>query len=478
MKVLLIAPQDNKIVPPFSRSKLKPTPSFSGHAFPFGLSYLAAYVQQFGHQVSILDTLSNDLNLKQIKKEIKKQKPDVVGITSMTHYIKSAVVIAKITKNIFPKIPIIIGGPHATFDYQNLLQNYDFDFVVLGEGEITFKELLDCLESKNRAELKNISGIAYKKYGKIIKTNNRLPITKLDNLPLPARELVNFNDYISDQLLPNPVEIIGSRGCSHRCAFCSSSHFWQSWRSRSPQDIVREMKLVLKKYPKTKSFLFYDDNFTLNKDRVIKLCQLMIKEGLNRYPWNCNARADQVDKKMLRLMKKAGLAKINYGVESGSPIVAKNVDKNLNLKTLEKTIKMTKDLGIEVLAFMMIGNPGESKKTIKESISLVKKLKPTTTLWSIAQILPGTKLAQIQPIPDFIKYNYKPEIKKPYRQTWSYIPVFENPDLNREQLKKEHRKILRHFTFYHFLHNPLIQIKHFFYSPLKGFKYLVEVVRG
>src|SRR5690606_31842791 len=116
------------------------------------------------------------------------------------------------------------------------------------------------------------------------------------------------------------------------------------------------------------------------------------------------ARADQVDKKMLKLMKKAGLVKINYGVETGSPKVAKNIDKNLNPYKLKKAIKMTKDLGIEVLAFFMIGNPGETPKTIKESIKLAKELKPTTTLWSITQILPGTKLDQIQPVSDYIKY--------------------------------------------------------------------------
>lgn len=479
MKILLIAPQDNKIVPPFSRLKIKPTPSFLGHAFPFGLSYLAAYAQKFGHQVIILDTLSNDLNINQIKKFVKKEKPDLIGITSMTHYIKSAVFIAKICKNIYPKIPIVIGGPHASFDYENLLKNYCFDYVVIGEGELTFKELLDHLENKKpNSNLKNISGIAYKAKNKIIKTKPRLPITNLDLTPFPSRDLVNFDDYIFDQLLPNAVEIMSSRGCSHRCAFCSSSYFWKCWRSRSPENIIKEMKEIIKKYPKTKSFLFYDDNFTLNKNKVIKLCRLIIKNKLNKYPWNCNARADQVDKKMLILMKKAGLVKINYGVETGSPKVAKNIDKNLDPNKLKKAIKMTKDLGIEVLAFFMIGNPGETPKTIKQSIKLAKELKPTTTLWSITQILPGTKLDQLQPVSDYIKYLYKPELKKPYRQTWSYIPVFENPLLNREQLIYHHKKILKYFLFYHLFNNPIVQIKHFLISPSKAISYVASVFRN
>lgn len=479
MKILLIAPPDNKIVPPFLNNLVKPTPSFSGYAFPFGISYLASYVQQFGHQVSILDCLSQELFLPQIKKRISKLKPDIIGVTSMTHYIKSAVAIASVCKKLFPKVPVVIGGPHASFDYENLLKNYNFDYVVIGEGEITFKELLDHLEKKKpKSELKNIPGIAFKFGKNIIKTKPRLPISNLDTTPFPSRELVNFNDYICDQLLPNAVEIMSSRGCSHRCAFCSSSYFWKCWRSRSPENIIKEMKYVLKKYPKTKSFLFYDDNFTLNKNRVIKLCHLIIKNKLNIYPWNCNARADQVDKKMLKLMKKAGLVKINYGVETGSPEVAKNIDKNLDPLKLKKAIKITKDLGIEVLAFFMIGNPGETPKTIKESIKLAKELKPTTTLWSITQILPGTKLDQIQPVSDYIKYLYKPELKKPYRQTWSYIPIFENPTLNREQLKYHHKKILKYFLFYHLFNNPIVQIKHFLISPSRAIKYVVSVFRN
>lgn len=477
MKVLLIAPPDNKIAKPYSSSKIKPTPAFSGYAFPNGICYLASYIQQEGHEAIILDCLSNDLSLKQIKKEILKIKPNVIGITSMTHYIKSAVIIANLCRKTFPKIPIVCGGPHATFDYNNLLKNYNFDYIIIGEGEITFSELLKYLENKKNKKLNNISGIVYKKGKKIIKTATRRPIIKLDDIPFPARELVNFNDYICDQLLPNAVEIIGSRGCSHRCAFCSSSHFWQSWRSRSPENIVKEMKFILKNYPKTQSFLFYDDNFTLDKNRVINLCHLLIKEGLNKYPWNCNARADQVNMKILKLMKKAGLVKINYGVESGSPKVAQNIDKNLNIETLRKAVKMTKKLGIEVLAFFMIGNPGETKETIKESIKLAKELKPTTTLWSIAQTLPGTKLDKLQPIDDYVKYIYKPEIKNPYRQTWSYIPVFENPTLNREQLKFHHKKILKQFLFYHLFKNPMIQIKHFLNSPTKGFNYIISIFR-
>lgn len=475
MKVLLIAPPDNKFAPPFNTLTAKPTPIFSG--FPLSLGYIAASLIKNNHQVNILDCLSHSLNMEDVVKKIKKYKPDIVGITTMTHYIKSAVTVAKLTKKTNPKIITIGGGSHAHFDYVNLLKNHNFDYIVLGEGELTIVELLDCLPKKNNQCLSLVRGIAYKKGKTIVKNPPRPLIQNLDTLPYPARDIVDFNFYITDQLLPKAIEIVGSRGCSHRCAFCSSSHFWQMWRARSPENIVAEMKFLTKKYPQVKSFLFYDDNFTVNRDRVKKLCNLIIKEGLNKYKWNCQARADQIDEDMLKLMKRAGVSKINYGLESGSPEILKNIDKRLNLSDITKAVNITKRNGIEALVYMMVGNPGETVGTIKESVRFIKKLKPTSSLWSVAQTLPGTRLSQLQPVNDYINYLYQPEVTNPYPYTWSFIPVFESKSLNREKIKQLHLKISRYFTFYHFFTDPISKIKHVLVSPLKSFEFFLSLFK-
>lgn len=476
MKVLLILPPDNNLVEPFVSMGKTSTSLIWG--FPIGLGYLASYLKKAGHTPVIMDCLKATDSLSEIQKKIKKINPDIVGINVMTPTARGAVAVAKAVKEINKKIPVVGGGPHATFDYDNLLKNYDFDYIVIGEGEITFLELVNTLAKKRKNLIKNISGITYKENNKIIKTSPRSLINNIDEIPFPARNLVHFEDYITDNLLPRAIEIMGSRGCSHRCIFCSSSHLFGRWRARTPENIVKEMKYLIKKYPQVRSFLFYDDNFTLSKDRVIKFCNLLIKEGLNKYSWDCLGRADQVTEEMLLLMEKAGCKKISYGIESGSPEILKTINKRLNLETARKTIQLTKKIGIEALAFMMIGNPGETRQTIKESICYAKSLHASSTLWSIAQIYPGTELNKMQPVGDFINYLYEPELRNPHPFTNSVIAVFENKGLGREELKRIHQKIFRDFTFYHFWQDPLGRIKHFFYSPKDGALFLLSLIKS
>lgn len=478
MKVLLIFPPDLKAIEPFASAPQKPTPLLWG--FPIGLGYLAAYLKQFGHKVIILDCLRQGYTFDVIRKKIKKINPDLVGINVMTPLTKTAVAVAKLVREFDKTIPVVGGGPHANYDYQNLLENYDFDYIVLGEGEVTFSELVNFLSKKRKARIsrKKILGIAYKDKGRVISTGFRPPIENLDTLPYPARNLVNFDDYIIDSLLPSAVEIMGSRGCSHRCVFCSSSHFFGKWRARSPEDIIKEMKFLLERYPQIKSFLFYDDNFTFSKPRVIKLCQLLIDKGLNKYKWNCLARVDQVDEEMLKLMKKAGCQKISYGIESGSPRILKNINKNLNLEVARKAIKLTKKAGIEALAFFMIGNPGETERSIQQSVKFAKELNPTSTLWSITQIYPGTELERMQPVSNFIKYIHKPEIANPSPFTYICVPTFNNKRLGREKLKMIHKKIFRNFTFYHFFKDPVGRVKHLLVSPRGGISFLFNLLRS
>lgn len=477
MKVLLIFPPSLETVEPFASAPQKPIPFLWG--FPIGLGYLASYLERTTeHEVQILDCLQKKYTLPEIQERIKAQSPDLVGITILTPLARSAVAVAKLVKEVSPQIITIGGGPHATYDYVNLLQNYHFDYVVLGEGEITFTELVNYLAGPTQMRKEKILGIAYRdKEGKIVNTDPRPPIEDLDALPFPARHLVNFKEYIVDGLLPRALEIMGSRGCSHRCIFCSSSHFFGRWRARSPENIIAELQALIQQYPQIKSFLFYDDNFTLNPQRVIKLCRLLIQNGLNHYQWNCLARVDQVNQEMLKLMKRAGCQKISYGIESGSPQILKNINKHLNLETACQAIRATKQAGIEALAFFMIGNPGETRATIKESIKFAQKLNPTSTLWGITQIYPGTGLAQIQGVENFVEYFYQPELTDPSPFTYICVPTFTNPGLDREEAKKIYKRIFRYFTLYHFCLDPIGRLRHFLVSPQESMSFLFNLFK-
>ena len=476
MKVLLLFPPDIGVIEPFKSQRKKPNPLAWG--FPIGIGYLASVLEQNGFEVEIIDACIENLSIEIIKDRIERSAPDAIGIGMLTGTAKTAVAIARDIREIDPLIPIFTGGPHATFDYRNLLENYPFDYVVLGEGEITTLELMQALEGG--CPVKDIKSLAFRNGRQITVTPSRPMITNLDELPYPARHLVDYNKYIEYSKYAASLaaaEVMGSRGCSHRCAFCSSSHLFGRWRGRSPGNIVDELDFLINSYPKIKSFSFMDDNFTFNRKRTIELCQMLIDRGLNCYPWECLARIDQVDMEMLSIMAKAGCCRIKFGIESGSPEILKAIRKNISLDKAKKSIEETKNAGMEALAFFMIGNPGETTKTIDMSVKVAKKLRSTNTLWFIAQVYPGTELAQLQPVDNWVDYVYKPEIEKPSMFTHPCVPTFLPDGFTRETLKRIATKLTRRFIIHHAAQNILKWPRKFIRSPSATVRYVYKIFR-
>ncbi len=475
MRVLLIFPPNIHVIDPFQRTRMK---SLSWViSFPIGLGYLAAVLEKNGFEVTLYNTCSGEeFTAEMIRKRIIDSRPDVVGISVYTALAKTAVAVARMAKEINPGVKVVMGGPHATYDHENLLKHYPVDFVVLGEGEMGFLELLKKVRDKKN-DFESVKGIAFLR-GKVLTTEKRSRIEDLDALPFPARHLVDFKKCIKNELLPNAVSIMTSRGCTHSCAFCSLTHFFGRWKPRSPQNVVNEMKHLLKTYDGIKSFQFYDDNFTCDRNRVIELCNLMVTNGLHKFKWNCLARADQVDPQILKLMKKAGCEKVSFGVESGSPDILKNIHKGISLEIVKSAFEVASQAGIEALGFFIIGNPGETPGTIRKTLRFAKRLKSTSTLWTIAQIFPGTEFARRMPQSDFTKYLYEPEINRPYPFLHPCVPVFEQPGLDREKLKKIHASLVRRFLIWHSLGNFRTYLKHFCRSPINSLKYAFSLFKN
>ena len=476
MKVLLLLPPNVDVIEPFKSQQRKPEPLVWG--FPLGIGYIASVLEQNGFEVELLDACSESLSIETIKSRIQRSTPDAVGIGMLTQIAKTAVATAHAIKEIDPQIPVFTGGPHATFDYYDLLQNYPFDCVVLGEGESTTLELMQAL--KGRLPVEDIKGLAFRSGQKISVTPPRPLITDLDALPYPARHLVDYNKYIEYtkySASPSAAEIVGSRGCSHRCAFCSSSYLFGRWRGRSPQNIVDELDFLRTHYPKVRSFSFMDDNFTFNQNRTFELCQLLIERGLNRYPWECLARVDQVDREMLGLMAKAGCNRIKFGIESGSPEILKAIRKKISLAKARESIELTRNAGIEAIAYFMLGNPGETMETIDMSVKVAKELRSTNTLWFIAQVYPGTEFAQLQPQANWVEYVYQPEVEKPSMFLHPCIPAFLPNGFTRETLKQIAKRLTRRFILHHAPQNIVKWPRKFIRSPLSIAHYIYRVFR-
>ncbi|MFX0021931.1 MAG: B12-binding domain-containing radical SAM protein [Candidatus Hermodarchaeota archaeon] len=388
--VLLINPYQKKRISLASyRDKIK---------FPvLSLLSLASYLEKEGFKVEILDLNLKLLKNKKILQEIKEKNPIVIGITSITASIYEAYRLAKLIKSNF-NIPLIIGGPHATFSDEEVLNESDFDIVVRGEGEGTLIEIVRAI--KEEWNLDNIKGISYKKDGKIIKNESRIFINDLDKLPFPARHLVPINKYGT-----HAITIMTSRGCPFGCAFCQvPGKDGLKWRYRSATNILEEIKEILKKNPYLKKVsgpkgkrpivFFVDDNFMVSSKRIEEICTQIIEEGIEIY-WDANARVDtiaNISEDLLDLFKKSGCLHLFLGVESGSENTLKSYNKQITKQEALKSAERLKKKGIYFTGSFMLGYIQEKKSDLNATFQFAKKMDPTTVAFRILIPLPGTKI--------------------------------------------------------------------------------------
>jgi len=346
------------------------TPAKGEQQYPLGLLYLEHILHQKGHEVTIKDYYSENWEIakEQILKEIKENTPEVFGLSCVTMNRTASFKIATLIKKLYPQIKIILGGIHSTYMYEQILLNLPIDAVVIGEGEETTPELIDALEKGK--SLKKIPGLAFKEKNKVYFTGFRKPIENLDLLPFPRHEL--FEEVLKKT---KSAKMITSRGCPFCCIFCSTSVFWgRRWRPRSAKNVVDEIEYISKKLPYVENIFFHDDTFIVDNQRVIDICNDIIKRGI-KIKWSCSGRIDRVTKEMLIKMKDAGCTEIYYGIESGSPKILQAIDKKITREQIKKTIAITNEVGLRYGTFLMVGNPGESWETVKETVEFLKQLK-------------------------------------------------------------------------------------------------------
>jgi len=389
MKVLLINPPTFNMLPtmlPESVDKIR------GYNPPLGLLYLAAYLQKHSeHQVEILDCQVEELDYKEIENKIKEKNPNAIGLTTMTFTLIDVLNIAKIVKKINPDIKIILGGPHVDIYPEETINQSHIDYLVLGEGEKPLKNLLDNINSSDN--LCQIKGLVFKDKGKTINTGRAELNRDLDSLPFPARRLTPYKKYSSVLSKVNPVTtMFTSRGCPYKCLFCDRPHLGKVFRARSSKNVTDEMEECQKMG--IKEILIYDDTFTVNRQRVIDICSEIQKRNLN-INWDVRARVDTVDKELLKIMKDSGCQRIHYGVEAGTQKILDVLRKDITLEQAEKAFKLSHEIGIETLAYFMIGSPTETKEDILETIKFAKKINPDFTHITITTPFPSTDLYRI-----------------------------------------------------------------------------------
>lgn len=384
------------VVPTGIKDSISPMPSL-------GVSYIASVLDQEGHDVNVIDNFLECLSEKNILKRIGQFEPDIVGLSFGTENRFAAIKLASSLKKNFPTIPVVVGGPHPSLAWEDLLLNVpSIDVVAIGEGEDTAVDLINYYREKK--DLRDVPGIAYREGNRIVHTTPRPHKMNLDELPFPARRF--FGKWVEKSKIRiagkehSVAQIMTTRGCPHSCNFCAESLMWQKKvRARSVDDVLQEIKHLVT-VDGIESIWFCDSTFNLSEKRVHGLCDLMIAENVTP-PWSCLIRVDKMNKELLQKMKQAGCYSVALGVESGSNrILREVVGKNTTVEQARDVLKWCKELKIEPHGFFILSHPTETLNEAKMSIQLMKEfLVPGWAKESIKlggmRIYPGTEIEVI-----------------------------------------------------------------------------------
>jgi radical SAM superfamily enzyme YgiQ (UPF0313 family) len=405
---------------------------------PLNLCYLAAVLEKNGIDVEIIDSEAEGLNKDETVKKISSSNPKIVGFSCTTPMIGAVKYCAEKLKEENKDIKVILGGPHITAMWENVLKLPYIDFCIRGEGEYPLLDLTNAILKNEDTD--NIANVVSKTH-----VNALRPVFEnLDELPFPARHLLKNIDMYKHATIGkktgNFQTIISSRGCPMMCIFCSAHvTFGRKVRFRDPIKVVDEIEECINKF-KIENLGFLDDTLTLKKDHIMKICEEMIKRGINKkIEWFCQARVDTVDKEMLSLMKKAGCYSIHYGIESGSQRVLNALKKGFTLEQVEKAIKMTKELGIHIHGYFILGSPTETKDDIEKTIKWAKYLSPDTAQFTILTPFPGTESYKM-----YLDSTPNPKNFEEFR-FYDDIVFFESEELPREEILKLRKKAYHDF---------------------------------
>jgi len=330
---------------------------------------------------------------KFIKHLVMAFQPDIVGLSVTTFQTKSTKVITKLVKEVNPDVQVIIGGSHPSALREEVLTDFpDVDIAVLGEGERTIQEIVD------NKRLQGIKGICYRVGTEEVITATRPLIKNLDDLPLPNLDLIQLGNFSC----PAPIgqtpsmSVMGSRGCPFHCQFCSKAIFGNSVRLRSPVRVVDEVSMLHKAWG-IREIFFLDDTFNLKRDWAMEIFELLIKRGLNKLRYKIPFRVNEklVDVELLKLAKRAGVWLIFYGVESGNQDMLDRMHKGIKLEEIRRAFRLTHEAGIKTIASFIVGYPGETNETVRQSLAFAKEIKPFWVGFSRLTPFPGTGVEAI-----------------------------------------------------------------------------------
>ncbi len=350
---------------------------------PLGLAYVASALRAVGHDVELIDARALNWSWQAFEDALKTRQPDVLGLSAMTPVADVAARAAAIAR---PYVQhIVLGGPHPTATGEAVFDEMpDVDATVIGEGEDIAVALLAWWEAGSPGDPPpgvRVAGAPFR----------TAEFPDIDRIRFPARDLLPNDRYrYLFATRRGFATMITSRGCPYRCSFCDKSVSGSRWRARAAADVVDELEEVVQVHG-ARFVNFYDDNFTLRRQRVVEICEEILRRGLD-VEWKCEGRVDGVDPTLLRLMRRAGCRTVAYGVESGNAETLKLLRKDVTVDQAPSAFAATREAGLRSLAYIILGAPGESSADVASTVRFCHELNADYVQFSTLVAMPGTPL--------------------------------------------------------------------------------------
>lgn len=406
-----------------------------------GLGSLAAVALAAGHDVKVVDCEAMGYGFPELEREVTAFNPDLVGLQTFCTTIDRCHRCARVVKKANPGTPVVFGGVQVSLFPDESLKTPEVDYVVVGEGELALLRLMDHLQGKVAA--KDVLGLCYKEgSGSAVVFRHNPPqplIQDLDTLPYPARHLFPIDRYHSAAQLRGrkTLHMMSSRGCPYRCSYCTSHMtFGKTHRWMGTDKVMGEMRELIDRF-KVDGIQFYDETFTMNRPRVMKLMDAIIESRLG-IPWTCFTRVNLVDQELLDRMAEAGCYQIFYGIESGVQRLLDLIKKDHTLDQARSAVRMTRAAGIETVAAFMLTLPTETAAETDQTIDFGIELDPDYVYWLTTTPYPGTPL-----------YETALEGGTIINQDWQhytvfndivYVPTGRDPDEIKKKLRQAYRR--------------------------------------
>jgi radical SAM superfamily enzyme YgiQ (UPF0313 family) len=363
---------------------------------PLGLLSIASYIRQFGHSPEVIDIAARKWSLNQAVDYVCLTEPDLIGISAKTINVYNANKLAEQLKHKGLKAPIVIGGAHVTAVTVETMRKFDaMDYGVIGEGEITFYELIKKIANNNPVD--DVEGIVVRNSnGQPMVNPRRAPIHNLDDLPLPAWDLLPefpegyHHSELETKRLP-AASIMTSRGCPFKCTFCDHKIFGSMTRHHSAEYSLKMIRHLKNEYG-IKDLMILDDNFILNKKKLFQICDTMIKDKMD-LSWYCMGHANFMTEDRLKKIKEAGCWFIEIGIESGCDRILQLLKKNTTKKEIAAAVRRAKDAGLKIKGNFIFGLPTETKDSLEETIEFAINIELSYFQQNFLTIWPGCELA-------------------------------------------------------------------------------------